>query len=224
MLNVETLAVFSLGFDERFLVKHAIMEGLGVRGHDMVLAVYPRTEESEKVKRAIEALNKMIRQYELNLRVEELQVEMENFWTACGLIRARLEEAILKVKPKYMQIVLGGGMRIMVVALLLSAAAARFKPDTSVFVYREDLKGSVKFPLDLLKVEAPSVEELKVLKKIKEKKRTTLSELARELGLSKTSTFRRISSLANEGYVKVVRKGRGSFIELEEKAKLWFNI
>lgn len=218
---MKTLAIFSLGFDERFLVKHAITEGLGVKGQDMVLAIYPRTEESEKVKRAIEALNEMVRQYELNISVEEFQVDLESFWTACGMVRARLEDTISEERPERMQIVLGGGMRIMVVALLLGAAAVRFRPEAEVLVYREDLKGSIKFPLDLVKVETPSGEELKVLRKIREKGRTTLSEVARELGLSKTAAFRKVSSLNKGGYVKVVRRGRGSFIELEEKSRLW---
>lgn len=57
-----------------------------------------------------------------------------------------------------------------------------------------------------------------ILSKLSEKP-MSISELARELGLSKSTVWRRVRKLEKQGYVKTREEGKKTIIELTEKAK-----
>lgn len=57
-----------------------------------------------------------------------------------------------------------------------------------------------------------------ILSKLSEKS-MSISELARELGLSKSTVWRRVRKLEKQGYVKTREEGKKIIIELTEKAK-----
>ncbi|RLE37204.1 hypothetical protein DRJ17_07035 [Candidatus Woesearchaeota archaeon] len=52
------------------------------------------------------------------------------------------------------------------------------------------------------------------------KKSMSISELARELGLSKSTVWRRVRKLEKQGYVKTREEGKKTIIELTEKARM----
>ena len=58
-----------------------------------------------------------------------------------------------------------------------------------------------------------------ILSKLSEKS-MSISELARELGLSKSTVWRRVRKLEKQGYVKTREEGKKTIIELTEKARM----
>lgn len=215
---VDRFVVASVGFDERFIVRLMVSCGLGVGSSDFILLVTPE-EGEDRCLRVVEHVREFTRSYRLNLSLEVLRVDVGSFWGAAGSVRNAVEEYFSKLNPREFIVLLSGGMRALVLEVLLGCIASRLKG--KVIVYREDLKGHIEFPLEIFSVERPSIEELKVLKVLKESETANLRVIAAKLNTSKASAFRIVKRLEEKSLVKVEHRGRASRIILTEKAKLW---
>lgn len=214
---VGCFVVASVGFDERFIVRLIVSSKLGVSSEDVLLLVMPSSDDVRGLN-VVRAVEKFISNYGLKINLHVLKINVGSFWEASGAVRKNIEKIFSKYVPEKLVILLSGGMRALILETLTGCIAAGLKGD--IVVYREDLKGYIEFPLETLKIEKPPVEELRILKMIKEGK-VNLKSIAKVLSVSKTSAFRMVKRLEERGLVRIEHRGRASKIVLTEKAKLW---
>lgn len=217
---INRLVVASVGFDERFLVRLIVTSKLGVNSNDLLLLIMPIGEEDKRSSYVIDYVRHFIRNYKLRIDVKCLTVDISNFWKATGEIRREIEGLVYEYSPQDMIILLSGGMRVLILEVLIGCLATGITG--RVLSYREDLKGSITFPLNILSIKRPSIDCIKVLKILnKIGGKGNLKDISSHLLLSKSSTQRRVKELEENGYVKIIRKGKASKIVLTEKAFLW---
>lgn len=218
-LLVDRFVVASVGFDERFIVRLLISARLGVGSEDFLLLVMPE-DDSERCLAVVEAVKKLVHTYGLRLNLETLRVNVDSFWESAGSVRKSVEKLYEERGSPELIVLLSGGMRALILEVLSGCVATGLRGN--VIVYREDLKGHVEFPLDLLKIDKPMLQHIRVLEVIRSLGgRANLKGIMDKLYLSKASAHRRVRELEEIGLVRVERRGRASKILLTEKAKLW---
>ena len=213
------MVVASVGFDERFIVRLMISARLGVGSDDFLLLVMPSGDDV-RCASVVEAVKRFIENYGLRLGLEVLTVDVGSFWGSAGSVRRTVENLYGKLNPSKLIVLLSGGMRALILEVLTGCIATGLKGQ--ILVYREDLKGHIEFPLEILKIEKPTVEHVKILKIINELSgKANLKDITYKLNISKASAHRRVKELENMNLVKIEHKGRASKILLTEKAELW---
>jgi len=214
------LVACPLGFDERFVVRAIIQLRLGLEGQD-VLALFLPLEGDPRGLEALNRVEQMVGNYNLNLLLRSEEVDIDDFWEGAGQVRRCLEVLVDELAPSKLHVVLGGGMRILSLQVLMGALALGLSGD--VLVYREDLKGSVAFSLNALRtLRRPSDEHIKVLEAVRRKPGLSFSELAREISMPKATLHKRLQELKNMGLITVGHEGRKAVINITPRAKLWF--
>lgn len=220
LVLTDRLVVASIGFDERFLVRLIVNSKLGVNSDDLLLLVLPINDEDKRSRKVIDYVNNFIESYRLKIKVKCLTVDVNSFWRAAGKIRSELEKMIYDYKPVNVIILLSGGMRILILEVLVGCLATGIRGD--VISYREDLKGLVIFPLNIMSVKRPPIDCIKILRFLNKKGgKGNLRDISSHLLISKSTAHRRVKELEESGYVKVIHKGKASKIVLTEKAFLW---
>ncbi len=216
------LVLASVGFDERFIVRHIVSTGLGVGSEDIIYAFIP-TGDDERGLRVIEAVKELISRYGLHLTVDSLSLDVGDFWGSAGKVRRTVEDVSKKRSPQAMHILLGGGMRVLGFIIFTGALAARYKPqESTTYIYREDLRGHITFPLEIFKIERPPQHIIDTLMALMDSgKSSSISSLARSLRIAKSTLHRRVAYMEKTGLVTIERRGRSSRIKLLDPAKLW---
>lgn len=112
---------------------------------------------------------------------------------------------------------------IIVIIVLLIGGIILYKTKLSKTYF--SISSSKYFPRSASSREVEFLEHRKlderdklILSKLSEKP-MSISELARELGLSKSTVWRRVRKLEKQGYIKTREEGKKTIIELTEKAK-----
>lgn len=212
------LVACPLGFDERFAIRAVIQLRLGLEQPDAMIVFLPRNGDPRGLE-AFERIKRMVENYNLSLDLRLEEVDVDDFWAGAGQVRRALDGMLKERGPSELWIIMGGGMRIMLIQVLLGVLALGEK--CQALVFREDLKGSVSFPLDVLELRRPSPEHIKLLKAIWERPGLSLSELSREISMPKATLHKRIQDLARLGLVDIKHEGRRTSIMVAPKGKLW---
>jgi len=213
------LVACPLGFDERFVIRAIIQLRLGLESHDALVLFLP-TEGDPRSLEAFNRISRMVENYNLDLALNLREINVDDFWRGASQVRRCLEELASKLGSPELHLILGGGMRILSLQVLVGALALGLGGE--VLVYREDLKGSVRLPLDALRdLERPSENHLKLLEVIKRRPGLSLSELAHETSMPKTTLHKRLQELKSMKLISVRYEGRRVFISITPRAKLW---
>lgn len=215
------LIIATVGFEEKFIIRFMISSRLGIDSEDLLLLTIPITSDSRS-RETVEIIKKLSSDYDIKLRIEVLNVDINSFWFSVGKIRGTVESILNKFTPREVIVLLSGGMRALILETLVGCVLTGLKG--RVVVHREDSEGYVEFPLEVLKMVNLPIEHIKVLDIVRrglKEERMNLKMLAEALGTSKASAYRIIRELKNLGLVEVEHKGRASRIALTEKSQLF---
>lgn len=220
---VGVLVLASVGFDERFIVRHVVSTGLGVGGRDKIYAFLPAEDKDDRGLKVVDSVRELADRYGLGLEFEVVRVDVGDFWGSAGAVRRVVEKSSKDPLLRELHLLLGGGMRVLGFIVFTGALAARYRPARSnVYIYREDLRGWVVFPLDVYSIERPPQQVIDTLAKLSSaNNRVSISRLASDMGVAKSTLHRRIIYMEKSGLVKLEKKGRFSRIRLLDPAKLW---
>jgi len=207
-----------LGFDERFAIRAVIQLRLGLRQPDAMIVFLPRNGDP-RGREAFERIKRMVENYSLSLNLGLEEIDVDDFWAGAGQVRRALEGVLKEQGPSELWTIIGGGMRILLLQVLLGVLALGERGQ--VLVFREDLKGSITFSLDVLELRRPSPDHIRLLKAIWERPGLSLSELSKEISMPKATLYKRIQDLARLGLVDIKHEGRRMSIVVAPRGKLW---
>ena len=206
------LLALTLGFDEKFAVRALLRAGLSFGDKAVIFLAEPLDERAVKAWRTVEDI---VSRYFSGVHVETVKVNVSNFYSAVETVAKKLAEA--SENADEVLINLSGGMRILILEVLTAAHMLKLK--ATVEVEFENFLGLAKFPLELLSIELSESEKL-ILKYIVAKKQTTITDVSKDLKISKATAHRKLWKLAEKGLVKIVRKGKVAICKPTEQAKL----
>ncbi len=193
--------IATLGFDERHVIRSLLSMGMeGVRWIVLLLPDWPMDERSLQAVKEIKRIAGLA-----GLRMEDVvvkHVKVEDFWSAVSTIITVFTEWYTRGSEKFI-LSLGGGLR----ALVLEAyTATLFLPKdiarrTVIRIDMEAKPASItiersNIPLCL----QPTEQEIRVLRKLLENP-ATLTNLSRELGIPKTTTWKILNRLQENNLV-----------------------
>ena len=206
------LLILTLGFDEKFAVRALLRAGLSFGDKAVIFLAEPLDERAVKAWRTVEDI---VSRYFSGVNVETIKVNVSEFYRAVSTIAEKLKEASKGADEIIVN--LSGGMRILILEVLVAAHLLGLK--ATVEVEFENFLGLAKFPLELLRTTLDSKEKL-MLRYIVSKGQTTITNIAKDLEISKTTAHRKTWKLAKQGLLKMERKGRTVKCKPTEQAKL----
>jgi len=212
------LIICSVGFDERFIVRAIISLKLGIKSMDGLVLFLPKKADLRS-KKVIERINEIIRNYGLNIELYSYEVDIDSFWQAAGSIRTHTEFVLNKIGPKYVYLMLGGGMRLLIIEILMGVIASGVNGE--VIIYKEDLSGEASFPLQFITIKKPPSQLINLLRIIAENPDSSLTFLAKKTNLPKSTLHKWLKKLHEMNLISIGRKGRSIEVELLPQAHLW---
>jgi len=206
------LLALTLGFDEKFAIRAFLRAGLSFGDKAVIFLAEPLDERAVKAWRIVEDI---VSKYFSGVNVETVKVNVSEFYSAVSTIAEKLKEASEGVNEIVVN--LSGGMRILILEVLVATHLLGLK--ATVEVEFENFLGLAKFPLELLRT-VLEVKEKLILKYIVAKGQTTITNISKDLRISKTTAHRKTWKLAKQGLLKMERKGRIVKCEPTEQGKL----
>lgn len=183
--------VITLGFDEKFALRALTRRGL--KNSDEVLVIIP-TPIDNRAETAYRQLSDiLVRIFQYN-RITRLEVNPRNFLECLIDI---IKVFVTRSNEKFV-LVLSGGFRALILEVLM--AASMLGLDAEIELDLEDYSSTLIFPLRWftpLKLEEEDIEILRYINNL-----TTLSKLSKELRYSKSTIWRRVKKLEEQGIVK----------------------
>ncbi|MEM0373650.1 MAG: CRISPR-associated CARF protein Csa3 [Sulfolobaceae archaeon] len=187
----------SLGFDEKFQIR-AVMRNY----KELEKVVIVGKLDDERSKKAFDSLVNFLKTAEIDY--EYLEVDPRDFKSAV----AKIISFISKYKTKEFIVNLSGGMRALIVEILiaftLSGKNARVEIET------EDLLSIISFEIDYLRPLSLSIDHVNILLAI-QMGYNTITAIHKYVGIPLSTTWRRVKELQKEGLVtedlKLTEKG-----------------
>lgn len=211
------VVVVTLGFDEKFAIRGLLRVGLGFG--DCVL-VFTARPVDERVERALGVLREFISRYYDGVKFRVVDVDVQDFYGAVLSVGSVLKEEVLKEENGEVIFNFSGGMRSLILETLVAAVALGI--DGMVEVELENFAGVISFPLRVIKLSSPLKEEYRViLRTLLEVGEMNLSDLARRLGVAKSTIHSRVKHLINLNLIKAEYRGKSLICTATEMAKLF---
>lgn len=218
--------ILTLGFDEKFAIR-ALMRAAPLKG-DKVVVFVPAFRDN----RADEALNSL-KKFCSTIGVtmlETREVPVTELESAIATIYRTLLQELKEGRRLCFN--LSGGMRALILETLAAAlAAAKSAPDTKIEVELENLTGKVDFTLRHFALSPPGSLDLDILTCIKGLEAagqpaslsSILSMIVSRMGekIPRSTLYRRLTSLVEQGYLKLERRGRAVVYSLTELGRVW---
>ena len=214
------LLICSVGFDERFIVRTIVDFRLGIKSRDGIILFLPRDADPRSYG-VINRIEDFIRSYKLNIELFSYEIDIDDFWKGAGRVRKILEEILDRIGPEMVYVMLGGGMRLLILEILIGTVAAGVRGE--IIVYKEDLTGKSSFPINILRMEKPSTSLIQLLEKIVEKPGISFSELSDLLKISKSTLHKRLRTLQHMGLVSIEKIGKSVRISPLPYAHFWLD-
>lgn len=180
--------LITLGFDEKFALRALIRRGLG--HDDEVLAVMARPSD-ERAEKAYRQLTEILRRIFQHKRTSRIDIDPRDF-PHC--LKDLIEALAPSIKEKHV-LVLSGGFRALILETLLAATMLNLQAEVEVEF--EDSSTTITFPLKWVTPLNLEDDELNILKYAANT--PTLSGLTKEVGLSKSTVWRKIKKLQELG-------------------------
>jgi len=203
----------TLGFDEKFAIRALLRAGLSFGDKALIFLAEPLDERAVKAWKVVEDI---ISRYFSGVTIEAIKVNVADFY---GSVRKISEKLKAEVNEGSQLIInLSGGMRALILEVLIAAHMLRLKGEVEVEF--ENFMGLTRFPLEILRLELEEKDRL-ILRFIKSRGQVSIAVVTKELGLSKSAAHRRIWKLARNKLVKVKKRGKTSICEVTELAKMF---
>lgn len=208
----------TLGFDTRFQMKSLVH--LGRSRIDRVLSILPRKHD-DKSARALEELRRFCRDV---MGIKEFDTILVDLDAGYASSIAEIYLGLAGVKDiQHLYIDLSGGMRLLVLYTFMASQLYRRSTGVPVtyIVWREDLEGYAEMPGDIMDIPLYSREDPQalILEKLAEKPMTT-SELARETGMPKSTIYKYLKEMTEQGLLERQEKGKYVFYIPSGKGRL----
>ena len=214
------LLICSVGFDERFIVRTIVDFRLGIKSKDGIVLFLPSGADPRSYG-VIDRIKDFVRSYKLNIELFSYEINIDDFWKGAGTVRKIVEEILDSIGPETVYVMLGGGMRLLILEILIGIVATGVRGE--IIVYKEDLSGKSSFPINILRMEKPSTVLIQLLEKIIEKPRISFSELSNVLNISKSTLHKRLKILQRMGLISIEKVGKNVYISPLPYALFWIN-
>jgi len=208
------LYVSTLGFEEKFTIRGLLRASLSPGDFIHLFLAEPL---EDKAKNALTIVEKFVKEYlsfvELNYTVLPVIEYPKAVGEAAKALRtyANVDYAVLN---------LSGGMRALILEVLVATLITLNPKKTTVEIELESLRGFIKIPLMVFIHTPPSPDEAELLRKISEGY-ITLESLAKKLNQPKSTTHRRIRRLVDKGFLSEERYGRKTYYKLTNQGKIY---
>jgi CRISPR-associated protein Csa3 len=186
------IIVVTLGFDEKFALRAVSRRGL--RPEDEVVILIPKPTD-ERVGRALQNFEEILRKAFQNPKISKVYVEVRDFNKALQ----EIIKAFIKRKESHFLINLSGGLRILILETFISTLLLNL--DAEIEIEIEDFSGLISFPLKISYPFALDKKDVKILNVLKINQ-SDLSKIAKEIGISKTTVWRRLRKLQERNLIK----------------------
>ncbi|MEM3404145.1 MAG: CRISPR-associated CARF protein Csa3 [Nitrososphaeria archaeon] len=200
------IVVVTLGFDEKFALRAVSRRGM--RDEDEVVTLIPKPVD-ERSERVFQSFKTILEKAFHNPTVNRADIEVRDF--SKGIIE--IINAFSRKKNNRFLINLSGGLRALILETLL--AASILKLDAIIEVEFEDSSNIVSFPLKWCHLKEIDSKSLKILE-VLDKESLKLSEIVQKCGTSKTTAWRKLRILCENGVLDLVE---GNY-ELTEFGKI----
>jgi len=200
--------VATLGFDEKFTIRF-VMRYVGRFSDLSVVTAEPMDERAAKALRSVEDF---ITRFVGGARVSVITVNPLNVHDSV----ARLKE-VFKRYEEYV-INLSGGMRALIIELLLAAVLARARGEIEIEL--ENFSGVVTIPLKVFTHYLLSSDEVVVVKTLLKLGSATAKELVKESGLPRSTLYRCLKALVGKGLVKASKVDKTNIYSPADIAKM----
>jgi len=177
----------SLGFDEKFQIRSVMRNYKEI---DKVVII--GRLDNEKSKKALDSLSEFLRTTGVDF--EFVEVDPHDFNDTV----AKLISIISKYKSKGFIVNLSGGMRILIIEILVAFTLSGI--NAKVEVETEDFLSVITFETDYLRPLSLSPDHINILNAIR-KGYNTITAIHKYVGLPLSTTWRRVKDLQREGLI-----------------------
>lgn len=212
------LLICSVGFDERFIVRTIVDFRLGIKSKDGIILFLPSGADPRSYD-VINRIKDFVRSYKLNIELFSYEINIDDFWKGASKVRKIVEEILDDIGPETVYVMLGGGMRLLILEILIGIVATGVRGE--IIVYKEDLSGKSSFPTNILRMEKPSTVLIQLLEKIVENPGISFSELSNVLNISKSTLHKRLKILKHMGLVSLEKIGKNVYVSPLPYALFW---
>ena len=217
------LFVITIGFDEKFPLRAVVRRGISPGDRVLLLTAHPIDERNQK---AISMFKRMLNNLVENVKIEVLEVPVEDLPKAVKKIRSKVNE----LKTAQIELNLSGGMRALFLEVLLALVSMPIISDVPIEVELEDGRAVITAWLSWFRAPIPSYEDLIIMRAISEKGFTTLDELVDHftediegvqiVKYPRSTLHRKLSKLVKAGLVSISRKGRKAYYQLTKLGEM----
>ncbi len=204
------LILLTLGFDEKFAVRGILR--YAPKPED-VIAIVTASPMVEKAEKAMNTLIDILKSYAGIENLEIIEVDISNPEFA----KHKIKELISKHECELIAN-LSGGMRALILVTL--AAVLSSNKNALIELEIENLENVITLTPDFFKPELIDESDRRILRKIAEIGEVKLDEFADVIGKSRTTTYRILKKLVNNGYLEEKKVGRSMVYLLSSKGML----
>lgn len=205
------LALFTLGFDEKFAIRALLRRGL--RSEDLVTVLIPEKRRDPRTDKAISLLDMFLKTALGKANMHILEIPIEDFSLAISKIRSYIISR--PERPIYAN--LSGSMRVLVIETLIAIISTGL--DAEIEVEAEDGSLIVSFRTWEILPERLDNIDLEILKRSLEV--ISLPELSKQMNMPKSTVWRRVVSLSKKGLIEIYREGRTMKLKTSRKGSFY---
>jgi len=212
VIPMKRMFICTLGFDPKFQIRSLIRNNF----KDNVKVIVVATPVDAKARNALEDLKKFINEYLTNSSIETIEVRpldvIDSIIRLCNIFKRKVNEDTI--------VNISGGMRLLIFETFLAVILSGIK--CKVEVELENFMGVAEIPIEVLKVRVDVV-TCKILKCLRERRMTT-GEIQVITGIPRSTLYRRLKELVNEGIIKKIEEEGIAFYKLTGSGKILYEI
>ena len=192
-----------LGFDERHVIKSILR--LGFRNVDSVHLILPKKNEDRRAEEAVRRIKGLAEAAGVK-NVKEYGIDYNDFDSAVLQIADLLASVTSGGYDTILS--LGGGMRILVVEAYMAALSLprKLRKYIKVAIDFETGEGFVEIEPHTVSYRYLSDDEIEILEEAEEG-RATPARISKKLGIPKSTAWKRLSQMVEEGLLKKEKRG-----------------
>lgn len=201
------LLISTLGFEEAFLIRFLLRNQ--PTPEDFILIVSPLPSD-DRLLRAFGELEKFVERYIKGIKLERLEIPVVKFHNAIVIIAKK----ILSSNINNAIVNLSGGMRTLILAVL-AAVKITLGDRAEIEIELEDRRDIVRFKPSIMDLKVPSLRQIAIINAMKELGREcTLSKISSKVGTPRSSVYKEIKKMIEEGFVIRTEDGHFALSEL----------
>jgi len=186
------ILIYTLGFEEKYVLRGIINRGIKPEDKIWIIIPKPRNERTDVALNNLRTIAGKL----YGVKIEDFEVPIDDVYEAVSTLRSFFKE---RMREDKIALNLSGGMKILVLAVL--AAVNSLNMECEIDILREDLAKYYTFPIELFRSMGLDDVDRRILKALMNNAKG-VSEVARSIGVSKSTVWRRLEILARKGLVE----------------------